>query len=150
MWHSSTLILNMQLLFGILTSLKTYKNLNLFSVLHAGSVPKDATMAIVTRCTPWTYPHFLKWENLKMCHLYKIVHGFLNAPLAYMPCTNHFTRHTFSQPSTTPELHKHFLYLLFPPCFLFFLFVCLFFLFFALFVIIWLSRWMHKKIILNN
>jgi len=28
-----------------------------------------------------------------MCHLYKIVHGFIdfpNAPLAYKPCTNHF------------------------------------------------------------
>ena len=36
--------LNMQLLFVILTSLKIYKNLNLFSILHVGSVPKDGMM----------------------------------------------------------------------------------------------------------
>jgi len=40
-------------------SIKIYKNWNLFSVLHAGSVPKDGMMPIVTCCTPWTYPHFL-------------------------------------------------------------------------------------------
>jgi len=67
MLHSSAQILNMQLLFGILTSLKTYKNLNLFSVLHAGSVPKDGMMPIVTFCTPRTYPHFLKGEKCVIC-----------------------------------------------------------------------------------
>jgi len=28
------------------------KNLNLFSVLHAGHIPKDGMMPIVTCCTP--------------------------------------------------------------------------------------------------
>jgi len=39
-----------------------------------------------------------KRKLLKMCHLYKIVHGlihFPNAPLVYKPCTNHFPRHTY-------------------------------------------------------
>ena len=34
---------------------------------------------------------------LKMCHLYKIIHGFIdfpNAPLLNKPCTNYFTRYT--------------------------------------------------------
>ena len=32
-----------------------------------------------------------------MCHLYKIIHGFIdfpNAPLLYKPCNNYFTRYT--------------------------------------------------------
>ena len=31
---------------------KEIQNLNLFSILHVGSVPKDGTMPIVTFCTP--------------------------------------------------------------------------------------------------
>jgi len=56
---------------------KEVQNLNLFSLLHVGSVPKVGMMPIVTCCTP---------KLLKMCHLYKIVHGFIdfpNAPLVY-------------------------------------------------------------------
>jgi len=59
-----------------------------------------------------------KRKLLKMCHLYKIVHGiihFPNAPLVYKPCTNHFPRHTYPLTilRTTPDLHKLLLFLLF-------------------------------------
>ena len=43
---------------------------------------------------------------LKMCHLYKIVHGFINipnAPLVYKPCTNHFTRYTYPLTLLQPQ-----------------------------------------------
>ena len=52
MWHSSAPILNMQLLFGILISLRAYKNFNLFSILDVDLYPKDGMMPIVTCCTP--------------------------------------------------------------------------------------------------
>ena len=48
---------------------------------------------------------------LKLCHLYKIVHGFVdfpNAPLLYKPCTNYFTSmiRTSSHTPTTSHSHK--------------------------------------------
>ena len=50
---------------------------------------------------------------LKMCHLYEIVHGFIdfpNAPLVYKPCTNHFTRYTHPLTLLQPQTHTNSFY----------------------------------------
>ena len=47
---------------------------------------------------------------LKMCHFYKIVHGFIdlpNAPPVYKPCTNHFTRYTHPLTLLQPQTHTN-------------------------------------------
>jgi len=50
---------------------------------------------------------------LKMCHLYKIVHGFVdfpNAPLLFKPCTNYYTRHAHHLTLLQPQTHSNAFY----------------------------------------
>ena len=50
---------------------------------------------------------------LKMCHLYKIVHGFVdfpNAPLLFKPCTNYYTRHAHHLTLLQPQTHTNAFY----------------------------------------
>ena len=65
------------------------------------------TIAPALRLHPPCMGGIARETLLKMCHIYKIVHGFVdfhNAPLLYKPCTNYFTRYahplTLLQPQT--------------------------------------------------
>jgi len=86
MWHLSMPILNIQLLSLILTCLRTYKNLNVFSILHMVCIKKCddsyGDMLYILNIPPLSERRKL----LRMCYLYKNVPGFvdlLNAPFAF-------------------------------------------------------------------
>jgi len=44
---------------------------------------------------------------LKMCYLYKIIHGFANEPLLFKTCTNYFTRHARHLTLLQPQTHTN-------------------------------------------
>ena len=74
LYHLLAPILNMQLLLGTLTCMS--KNLNLYNILHVWSVLQDG----ITMWHVYLNIPLLSERNrklLKMCHLYKIVYGFL-------------------------------------------------------------------------
>ena len=55
----------------------------------------------------------LRKEMTTMCHLYKIVHGFVdfpNAPLLFKPCTNYYTRHAHHLTLLQPQTHTNAFY----------------------------------------
>ena len=57
--------------------------------------------------------HFRVTCLSKMCHLYKIVHGFVdfpNAPLLFKPCTNYYTRHAHHLTLLQPQTHSNAFY----------------------------------------
>ena len=66
--HLSALNLEYVMLFGTLTCLRTFKNLNLYNFSHVGSAPKVGITLTVICCVPWTYHNSLKrgsyWKYL--------------------------------------------------------------------------------------
>ena len=59
-------------------------------------------------CTLNIPPLSERRKLLKICYLYKIIHGFIdfpNAPLLYKPCTNYFTWYTHPLTLLQPQTH---------------------------------------------
>ena len=84
------------------------KDIFVFSVLHEWSVSKHGMIPIVTCCmsTTYWYLHFLKGVNFLKCAFCTSCFGFvvfLNAPLMFKTCTDHFSRYSHPLTLVQPE-----------------------------------------------